>query len=100
MEFSIKLKPKASQDIDKTIEYYTNISIELGFRFYSEIRTAIESLKIFPRYQVRYGSIRCLGVDNFPYLVHYKIDEDIKEILIIAVIHTSRDPKRYWKIKI
>lgn len=34
-------------------------------------------------------------VKDFPYLIHFTINDSLKIILIIAVIHTSRNPETW-----
>lgn len=98
MGYQIKLKPKAEKDIHSILNYYSEISESLGFKFYSELIITIDSLKLFPKFQIKYKNVRCLYINKFPYLIHYKIDEPNLEIHIIAILHMSRDPKLFWKL--
>ena len=97
MEYQIKLKPSAEKDIEDITDYYFAISENLGLRFYFEFKESIENLKIYPKFQLRYRNVRCIYLDSFPYLIHFQVSEELKEILFIAVLHTSRDPKIWWK---
>jgi hypothetical protein len=41
---------------------------------------------------IRYDEIRCSKVKVFPYLIHFKIEEEIKTVKVIAVLNTNRNP--------
>ena len=32
-------------------------------------------------------------IDAFPYLVHYYVEEERKRVIVLGIIHTSRDPR-------
>ncbi len=76
----------AEQDLNEISHYYKNLSNELGDKFYSEVRSVIESLKINPFYQIDSNDIRKIPVQKFPYKVYFKVDEVRKIIYIEAII--------------
>jgi hypothetical protein len=49
-----------------------------------------------PFFQVRYGSIRCLPLGRFPFMIYYTVLEKRKIIRVHGIIHTSLNPKKYW----
>jgi hypothetical protein len=49
-----------------------------------------ENPKNFP---IRYKSVHTFLVNKFPFLIHYKINEREKVIVVLGVIHTSRNPE-------
>jgi hypothetical protein len=42
-------------------------------------------------YQIRYDETRVALTQTFPYLIHFEIDK--KEIVVKAIVHTSRNSK-------
>jgi len=38
-------------------------------------------------------------VDKFPFLIIYTIDEELPVIMVFAIFHTSRNPKKKFKRK-
>jgi hypothetical protein len=36
-------------------------------------------------------------LEQFPYQIHYFIDDDSKQIIVLAVIHAYRNPRDYSK---
>jgi len=41
---------------------------------------------------VRYENVRCVATTVFQYLIHYTVDDKHQQILILRVLHTSREP--------
>jgi len=71
----------------------------LGQRYKEQAKKQINSLKKNPYlFSIKYSGIRCRKIDKFPFLIHYNIDEDLKIVTVLAVIHTSRSPE-IWKHK-
>jgi len=65
----------------------------LGFRFVENVKERINKLPLNPfAFAIRYDNVRCVLVEKFPYMLHYRIDEKESIIEIIALFHTSRNP--------
>jgi hypothetical protein len=92
MNYKLKILPKAKFDLSEISLWYEDIQNGLGKRFLKNV--SVEKNPI--SFQIRYNRTRVVLVKKFPYLIHYEIID--KEILIKAVIHTSRDSKN-WKNK-
>jgi ParE toxin of type II toxin-antitoxin system, parDE len=64
----------------------------LGKRFLKCINDEIKIVRVKPLlYQIRYDETRVALIQTFPYLIHFEINK--KEIVIKAIIHTSRNSK-------
>lgn len=84
---------QAKEDIRKAAEWYNERQIGLGKRFISEVRNKVYYIRQNPKISgVRFNNVRTAILSDFPFMIHYTIDENIKAILIVAVLHTSRDP--------
>jgi len=89
--------PLAKQDIQCAAQWYNSKKKGLGRQFTSEVRRKIHFIQQNPKaISIRYNKVRVLALDVFPYLIHYTIDESTQTIPIIAILHTSRNPK-LWK---
>ncbi len=85
--------PHAQQDIRGAALWYNMRSKGLGRRFTAEVREILRFIRQNPTaFQVRYDKVRTVVLNNFPYMVHYTVEESNKTVLVIAVFHTSRDP--------
>ncbi|MFN7675366.1 type II toxin-antitoxin system RelE/ParE family toxin [Flavobacterium sp.] len=97
MIYKLKIFPKAKSDLSEISSWYEDIQKGLGKRFLKNVSLEMKVVKSNPiSFQIRYDTTRVVLIKKFPYLIHYEIIDN--EILIKAVIHTSRDTKN-WKNK-
>lgn len=84
----------ANIELDEAVRYYDHQLPGLGFRFFQEVDTAIERIRLMPEGWTKIGerTRRCL-IKGFPHALLYTIEAD--EILITAVAHLHRDPEHY-----
>jgi hypothetical protein len=62
------------------------------------VRERIHELKKNPFVcQERYRGVHTAIVQQFPFMIHYTIDQDNRTIEVIAVLSTHRDPKIWNK---
>ncbi len=90
MKYKIRLYKKAKEDINQAIEYYNTKQKDLGIKFYYSLTQKINSLKINPHYQKRYKNTRCLPLKNYPFIIHFLVNEKTNIVEILAVLHTSK----------
>ena len=89
--------PVAKQDIKEAASWYNTKQQNLGRRFTAEIRRKVNYIKQSPfSTATRYHDIKTAVLDTFPFMIHYSIDDNQKLVIILAVLHTSRDPDM-WK---
>jgi len=90
--------PAVRDDILEAVEYYKNISPELAAQFLSRIREAKEYISHSPvGFQIKYKNVRTLMLKQFPYHIHFIVDNTHGLIVILAIIHASKNPKDYSK---
>jgi hypothetical protein len=98
-KYKIVIDTAAYQDIQNATGWYNVQSAGLGARFQKQVKTQINMLKNNPSaHHIRYAEVRCMLIKNFPFLVHFIVDEVGLVIEIFAVLHTSRNPK-IWEQK-
>lgn len=95
----VVILPQAFRDIADAKSYYNTQLHGLGTRFGDEVKKAVDVLLLTPYFQIRYDNVRCFPIRSFPYMLHYTVDEQEQLILLHAVLHTSRNPEKYWIIK-
>ena len=97
MVYKLTLLPLAKIDLEEIAAWYEVLQKNLGKRFLNTIKKEIKIVKANPHlYQIRYDKTRVVLIKTFPYLIHFEIDK--KEIVIKAIIHTSRNSK-IWKTR-
>lgn len=91
--YRVLLLPAAEQDISDSAQWYNEQQKGLGKRFTTQLRNIIRRAQGNPRaFPVRYHNTRTALMDDFPFMIHYQVDEDSRQIIIAAVLHTSRNP--------
>jgi plasmid stabilization system protein ParE len=88
------VREKAASDLAQARDYYEEQREGLGDEFLHSVNLVfdrIESMPEVPAFVHR--DIRRALVRRFPFAVYYRIVDD--EVVIIAVIHSHRDPKRW-----
>ena len=95
MSFVVQFRPEAETDLFEAAEWYEGQSPGLGTSFLNEILITCETISEHPKlYAEIYRDIRRAVIQKFPFGVYYRIHSS--RILIYAVMHGSRSPKR-WK---
>jgi plasmid stabilization system protein ParE len=92
-----QILPLATKDIQEAANWYNSRQYGLGRKFINQVKRTIHFIRENPEaIAIRYDNIRTVVIDTSPYMVHYLIDESATSIIIVAVFHTSQDP-RLWK---
>jgi len=98
-KYIIQIGPEALEDIQDITDWYNEKQPELGRRFQETTIKQINSLAKDPQiYAIRYKEIRCMLVKKFPYMAHFYVNEETKNVEVLAVISTDRNP-RIWEEK-
>ncbi len=97
MSYKINIDFDALNDIQDAADWYELQLKGLGIRYKNQVKKQINSLKKNPHlYAIKYNEIRCRKIEKFPFLIHYKVNDQLKLVEIFAVFHTSRNPE-IWK---
>ena len=100
MRYSLVFSIKAQEDIIESINWYNHEKENLGFEFYEHVNEKLSLLDKNPlHYSIRFKNIRTTHIRKFPYLIYFKIDKKAASIIILGVLHTSRDPQTINKRK-
>jgi plasmid stabilization system protein ParE len=96
MSYSFVNSPVVRVDIIEAVDYYKKINPELAKQFLFRIREAKAYIARSPLgFQIKYNSVRTLLLKQFPYHIHYLIDDTKQQIIILAVIHAYKNPRDY-----
>lgn len=96
MSYQIKLDVEAQEDVQAVIDWYNKKQDYLGNQFFEELNELVHLLKLNPKFEIIYSTVRCLPLKKFPFNIHFTIDEANKVVNILAVFHTSLNPE-YWR---
>jgi len=92
------VRPEAEADLREAVLWYDQQKQELGEEFLDAVDDAIASIRRYPLMQPAiYKDARRTLTRRFPYGVFYVVGPAC--ISVIAVFHTSRDPKE-WQARV
>ena len=96
MSYSFVNRPAVQADIINAVNYYKAVSPQLARQFLFRIREAKKYINRSPlAFEVKYKNVRTLLLKQFPFHIHYIIDDSEKQIVILAIVHAYRDPTDY-----
>ena len=90
----IRFISPASIELDEAIKYYNHQLPGLGFRFFQEVSSSIDRIKLIPETWtiISENTRRCI-LKGFPYAIFYVQEKE--DILITAVANLHRNPEHY-----
>lgn len=98
MNYAVKLLPKAYEDLKKAREWYNQQRKALGEEFKAEVNKEFDYICQYPQhYEKKHKEIRQSLIPRFPYAIFYRVEESKNQIIIFAVLHTSRNPEMVIK---
>ena len=94
MKYKSVILPTAKEDLREAAKWYNKARSGLGKELVARFRERLAELRANPlTCQIRYSEVHTALVEQFPYMIHYYVDQQNKTIVIISILHTSRDPK-------
>ncbi|TRX31921.1 hypothetical protein FNW52_18205 [Flavobacterium sp. ZT3R18] len=100
MRYKSFIENLAKEDLREAVKWYDLQQIGLGKKFLATVKKTINQLKSYPDIaQIRYYEVHTAVMEVYPYLIHYYVDPAIKTIIIIGILHTSRDTSIWDKRK-
>jgi len=88
---TLRLHPKAEDDLANTLNYYHEIDEKLEAKFLKYLEITFDKIKKFTNlYPFENEVAQKVTIEKFPYIVLYEQYEDM--IMILAIFHTKRDP--------
>ena len=97
--FEIDLHPDVESDYDNAYNWYETQQKGLGDRFLLNVRNKLEQIKLSPEV---YGAksrknYREARLNNFPYLIVYRVYPAKKRIFVSAVHHEKMNPNKKYR---
>lgn len=94
--YRIELLPLAKKDIQQAVSWYNLKQNHLGNRFLQTLRNEVKVIQKNPSAFInRYNEIHTLVMNDFPFMIHYLIENELKKVIIVAVFHTSLNPDNW-----
>lgn len=93
MNLPLRFRPEVGQDIREAFDWYDQRREGLGREFLLSLKAALAEVRRSPEsFRAVDGQVRRALTRRFPYAVFFVTGRE--EILVFAVFHTKRDPRR------
>ena len=99
MQLKHQLSLEAENDAFESYSWYESNKVGLGEKFLESLDLALNAISSSPfAYKVFFKKkVRAYHLTDFPFTVLYLVESN--EIKVIAIFHTSRNP-RQWKKRV
>jgi len=98
MTYQVVLTPPAQNDFMESLKWYSEQQEHLEERFYAAVVETIGLIAENPRLFVeRKKSVRVAVVQKFPFLIFYQEEVAKQRVVVLAILHQSRNPKIWMK---
>ncbi|MBY0426710.1 MAG: type II toxin-antitoxin system RelE/ParE family toxin [Cytophagales bacterium] len=94
MEFRVIVSPRAQKEIETSIDFYLNRSVNAPKDFISSLEKAYETLSKNPFFALKHKNVRSLKLFRFPFSLYFVVHENEKLVQVLSCFHTSRNPRR------
>jgi plasmid stabilization system protein ParE len=95
-QYRLVAESQVDLDVAAAFEWYEKERAGLGLEFLDELRATYDRIADGPlKYQHLRSGIRRALVRRFPYSVYFAIEDDA--IVVLAVLHVSRDPAEWQR---
>ena len=82
---------EVENDIAEAKRWYAEQQTGLDARFVAAVKETVTNIVKMPSaYAVRYRNVRIAHTKVFSYNVHFYVDEDKAQVVIIGIIHNKR----------
>ena len=96
MSYNFVNKPLVVNDIEDVVDYYNKINPNLAISFLDRLKEAKAYILKYPKaFQIKYKNVRTILLKQFPYHIHYIVDDINKQIVVLAIIHAYKNPSDY-----
>jgi plasmid stabilization system protein ParE len=93
----VEILPEAEKDLELAFDYYQAKRFGLGDDMLDEFRAGIDRILEYPRaWQAMDRVYRRYRLHRFPYGIIYRLDSAADRVIIVAIMHLSRQP-RLWR---
>jgi plasmid stabilization system protein ParE len=98
MDYSLVIREQAGEEFADAYSWYEEQQYGLGDLFEIKVKNKLTKICSQPfHYKDAYKKFHEALTDVFLFLIVYTIDEEEKQIVVIAIFHASRNPKKKFR---
>jgi len=100
MKYNYWFHESVTIDYEEAYQWYENKEEGLGERFILEVRKKIQAVASHPEFYSVKGNnnFREAKVENFPFLIKFKLYKSKQEIFISSIHHEKKHPKKKYRL--
>ena len=96
--YSISFKHTAAQEYKDAIDWYSERSKPAAQKFTQAIEDKLDSVCKDPKkYKNLYKNYHEVSTRKYPYTIVYFLDEIPKSVVVVAIYHQKRHPKKKYR---
>jgi toxin ParE1/3/4 len=98
VSWRVVVRPEVHADLDEAVAWYNRQQAGLGSEFAAEVARVLPALAANPylnsrRHRTKH--IRWRYPERFPYRIIYRIEEEKKTVVVVAVLHAAMHDQRW-----
>jgi len=98
MSYKLTFHPVAEKEYLDSVKWYEECKAGLAEPFIREVSKILDLLEKNPfLFPAKKKDFREALLKIFPYVIVFKVNENKKQVIIVAVFHTSRNPIHKYK---
>ncbi len=98
MSYNLKIREEAAKEFSNALLWYEEQQVGLGEMFETAIRRKLNQISRNPyHYKAGYNQFHQALAEKFPFLIVYLINDDLNQITVMAIFHTSRNPNKKFR---
>lgn len=93
--YKITLRKRAVKEYLEAIIWYKERSVQAAENFVKSVNKAFAYIEVSPQnYRIIFSHFHEIQLQKYPYTIVYFIDNDKNSIVITAIFHYKRNPKK------
>lgn len=94
--YKVLLQPRAKEELQQAIFYYAELNVTgLVEKFIQSFEDTLSALEMNPHFQIKYIPYRACKMKKFPYILFFRVIEELKLVAVESIFHTSQDTDKY-----
>lgn len=91
----ILISPEAKIELKESVRFYEARQKGLGKKLTDSVRNKLTFIASNPlSSEIKYDDVHVTFLKGFPFSIHYLYEKEKHTILVAAIFHTSRNPKK------
>jgi plasmid stabilization system protein ParE len=99
MSYQYQFHDVAQDDYETSLQWYLEKSKKAALGFVNAVDIALIKISNYPlRYRNTYKHFYEIGLNKYPFVIIYSIEENENKIIIWRVFHQKRNPKKKYSM--